>query len=103
MFCPPLRRPGRSDTDVTLLGLIVVLLLLLLAGGGGVVFWQARRAQAARMEAIMAEAEAREQAEVARAEADEARAVMEKNRRKEDPRVQDLLRAGQPHPAAPLL
>jgi WD40 repeat protein len=103
MFFPPLRRPGRSDTDVTLLGLIVVLLLLLLAGGGGVVFWQMRQAQAARMEALAMEEQAREQAEVARAEAEEARAVMEKTRRKEDPRVQDLLRAGQPHPAAPLL
>jgi WD40 repeat protein len=103
MFCPPLRRPGRSDTDVTLLGLIVVLLLLLLAGGGGFVFWHLRQAQAARMEALAMEEQAREQAEIARAEADEARAVMEKARRKEDPRVQDLLRAGQPHPAAPLL
>jgi hypothetical protein len=102
MFSPPLRRPGRSDNDVAVLGLIVVVLLLLLAGGG-VTLFMARQAQRARMAALMAEEEAREQAEVARAEAEEARVVAERGRRKADPRVQDLLRAGQPHPTTPLL
>jgi hypothetical protein len=103
MFCPPLRRPGRSDTDVTVLSLILVLLLLLLAGGGGVVLLQHRRAQVAQMEAREMEMMAREEAERARAEADEVRAAAQQVRRKEDPRVQDLLRQGQPHPATPLL
>lgn len=103
MFLPPLGRPGRSDNDVAVLGLIVVVLLLLLAGGGGVTLFMARQAQQARVAALVAEEEARQQAEVARAEAEDARAVAERGRRKADPRVQDLLRAGQPHATTPLL
>jgi hypothetical protein len=100
MLRSPLRRPGRSDTDATAIGLLLALVLLLvLVGGGGVLVWQTRQA---RMQAMIAEEQAREDAELARVQADEVLAA-QRARRKEDPRVQDLLRQGQPHPATPLL
>ncbi len=92
MLLPPVRRPGRSDTDVTVLGILVLLLLLLL-GGGGFVVWQWQRAQMVRA-AMMAEEEAR-------AEADEARAQA-MARPKERP-MEDLLREGRRPATAPLL
>jgi hypothetical protein len=103
MLRPHFRRPGRSDTDVTVIGLLLALLLLLLAGGGGVFVWQMRKAEQYRMEAMAQAEAAREAEELARAEGEEARAAAERRRPKEPPRVQDLLREGQPHPATPCL
>jgi WD40 repeat protein len=101
MFRPPLRRPGRSDTDVAVLSLLVALLLVLLAGGGGFYVWQMRRAQAMRAEALVMELEARADADRARAEAEEAHALAQA-RLKEKP-VEDILREGRRKSAAPLL
>jgi hypothetical protein len=104
MLRPHFRRPGRSDTDATTIGLLLVLLLLLLAGGGGgFVLWERQRAQQAELAAMAKEELAREEAERDRAEAEEARAAAERRRPKEPPRVQDILRGGPPHPATPCL
>ncbi|HKI30678.1 MAG TPA: hypothetical protein VKA46_02215 [Gemmataceae bacterium] len=93
MFVPPVRRPGRSDTDVPVLGLLVVLLLLLLLGGGGVMMWQWQKMRMmeaeVRAEAMMAE----EQAQLAMAERERAEAEAGK-RHKEVP-LADVLRDGQ--------
>jgi hypothetical protein len=91
-----IRRPGRSDNDLPVLGLLVVLLLLLLAGGGGFMMMYMRRAQLARLEALQDELRAQEALEEARAKEADAK------RQKEQP-VDDLLRANRPHPATPAL
>jgi WD40 repeat protein len=101
MFRPPLRRPGRSDTDVTVMALLLVLLLVLLGGGGAVMVWQFRHTQMARAEAEMAAQMALQEREEARFEAERARALEQAHQKEK--RVQDVLREGQPHPAAPCL
>jgi hypothetical protein len=81
------------------IGLLLVLVLVLLGGGGAFVVWQMRAAQAARAAELMAHMAAEEEAERARLEVERAQAI-EQARQKER-RVQDILRAGQPHPSAP--
>jgi hypothetical protein len=99
MFHPPVRRPGRSDSDVPVLGLLVILLLLVLAGGGGFMLFQYRQTQMMRAEAMMMEMRAREAEEEARAEADKALAEARRHERA----LEDIRRENQRPSAAPLL
>jgi len=104
MSDPSAPRSSRSDTDVTVLSLIVVILLLLLAGGGGFMLWRWRSIEQMRQVAQMEEMMARDEAEEARLQAERAQAELDAvKRRKEDPGVEDILRAGRPKPATPAL
>src|SRR5262245_38546758 len=60
MLCPSLRRPARSDNEMSVIGLLVALLLILLAGGGGLMVWRLREARQAQAEAVAEEMRARE-------------------------------------------
>jgi hypothetical protein len=83
------------------MALLLVLLLVLLGGGGAVMVGQFRHTQMARAEAEMAARVALEEREEARFEAERARALEQAHQKEK--RVQDVLREGQPHPAAPCL
>lgn len=98
MLCPlcPRRvvRPGRSDTDVPVLGFLVVVLLLLLVGGGGFMMWQWRKATQMELMAREMELVAREEAERARDQAEEARAAAEEAARKNEKALAKVRRQG---------
>ncbi|HEX5273425.1 MAG TPA: hypothetical protein VFW33_23170 [Gemmataceae bacterium] len=91
MLLPTVRRPARSDNDMTVVLLLIAVLLVLVVGGGGVVFWGMRRAQVQRAMAMEREVRAMEAEEAARAEAEAARPKEQK--------VQDLLHPRGQHPA----
>jgi WD40 repeat protein len=95
MFLPPLRRPGRTDTDVPVLGLLVVLLLLLLLGGGGVMVWQWQRMRMMEMEARNEAMRAEEMAQMAMQERERAEAEAAAARRPREVPLADRLHEGQ--------
>jgi hypothetical protein len=101
MLLPAVRRPGRSDNDVTVVGLFIAVLLVLLVGGGGAFFWAMRRAQVERAVAMEKEVRAMEMEEMARAEADKAR--QEEAARAKEQKVEDLLHPRGQHPATEAL
>jgi hypothetical protein len=102
MLHPAVRRPGRSDSDIPVIGLLIVLLLVLLMGGGGVFFWAMRRAQVERALAMEKEVRAMEAEEIARADAEKAREAEAAKGPKEQ-KVEDLLHPRGPQPAVAAL
>ncbi len=104
MSDPAESRSSRSETDMTALSVVIILLLLVLAGGGGFMLWRWRTIEQMRERALVEEMRAREEADAARQEAEQARAEAEAAKhRKNDPQVEDLLRAGRPRAAQPTL
>ena len=100
MSDPDMPRSSRSDSDMLIMGTIVVIALVLLACGGGFVVWRWRAVEQIRREAIAEEMVARDEAERARLQAEEAQARAEAiGRRKQDARVADLLHQAGPKAA----